>query len=47
VAEILGKTVQELLDGQPRPLTEYEYQEWLVYLNVKAEKEKEASEKRG
>jgi len=42
LAELLHKTVAELLDGKPAPLSGEEFAHWVAFLQVKAEMAKEA-----
>lgn len=44
IAERLGKTVAELITGQPQPLSMSEFVEWGAYFTVKAYYEKKANE---
>lgn len=46
LAERLGKTVEELLTGVPRPLSMSEYIMWCAYFKVKAYLEKKQAESR-
>ena len=45
LAEKLGKTVDELLTGRKRPLSNIEFTRWMAYLSVKAELERQARNK--
>lgn len=43
IAETLGKTVDELLNGPPQPLSPLESVYWTVYFSYKAELEEKSS----
>ena len=45
IAELLGKTVDELLSGQPKPLSNAEFMGWGAYFAQKAKLEDEQSKK--
>lgn len=45
IAERLGKTVTELLTGQPSPLSMQEFVQWAAFYSVRANNQKRAEER--
>lgn len=45
IAEKLGMTVRELMTGKRGPISTVEFNEWVAYMNVKSDIEKQASAK--
>lgn len=45
IAETLGMTVHELLTGRKVGISAVEFDEWIAYLNVKAQEQEKAAKK--